>query len=139
MAYADQLNRKVEVAIETKKTELDYLSFYGFTQKDMDQVFAEVSTQYESYPSFNGFAVHRFESWRPFGSSTVNLEEKAWKLYKAKENVNTDHNWTMQFNTAIVPKYTNIYVKNSEGSVVDTRVKLSSENVLHVESPVEGY
>ncbi|WP_345242098.1 hypothetical protein [Pontibacillus salipaludis] len=139
MAYAEQVDRKVEVAIETKRTGLDYLSFYGFTQKDIDQVFAEVSTQYESYPSFNGFAVHRFESWRPFGRSTVNLEEEAWKLYKAKENVNRDHNWTIQFNTAIDPTYTKIYVENSEGIVVDTRIKMSSENVLHVEAPVEGY
>lgn len=137
IAYANQVNRKVEVAIETKKTEIDYLSFYGFTQKDIDQVFAEVATQYESYPSFNGFAVHRFESWRPFGRPTLN--EKGWKLYKAKENVNTDHNWTIQFNTAIAPNYTNIYVENSEGIVVDTRVKMPSENVLHVEAPAGGY
>ncbi|KGP89883.1 hypothetical protein N780_09590 [Pontibacillus chungwhensis BH030062] len=137
MAYAEQVDRKVEVAIETKKTGLDYLSFYGFTQKDIDQVFAEVATRYEGSPSFNGFAVHRFESWRPFGSPTVN--EKGWKLYKAKENVNKDYNWTVQFNTAIDPTYTKIYVENSEGIVVDTRVKMSSEHVLHVEAPVEGY
>lgn len=139
MAYTDHANRKVEVAIETKKMELDYLSFYNLTQKEIDQVFTEVATHYKSYTSFNGFAVHEFESWRPFGNPTVNLEEDSWKLFKAKENVNTDHNWTIQFNTAIDPEHNNIYVKNSEGTVVDTSINLYSENVIQVESPAEGY
>lgn len=138
MAYTDQVDRKVEVAIETSKMGLDYLSFYNLTQQDIDDVFAEVATQYGSYASFNGFAVHEFKSWRPF-DKTINLGDKGWDLFKAKRNVNTDHDWTIEFNTAIDPEHNNIYVKNSKGTVVDTKVNMITDNVIQVEAPAKRY
>jgi len=52
------------LAFIAKEIILEKLTFATFTEKDMDAVLAEARREFESYPSFAGFAIHHYRSYK---------------------------------------------------------------------------
>ncbi|KGP74702.1 hypothetical protein [Pontibacillus yanchengensis] len=142
LEYAHNMNKKVEVGVETKDMTPDYLTFFELGQNQMNNVFGKVATHYSNVFSFNGFAVHEFNSWQEIKSDPISYEKDNYILYKSKKNVGEDHNWVIQLNTELDENSINsktVYVKKANGEKVEVSVNLKSADRIVVQPPNGGY
>lgn len=64
MAWADELGKKIVLAVETKESsEGAYLSFYEEGKTYMDQMLSRLTELMSPRPSFAGVAIHSYEHW----------------------------------------------------------------------------
>ena len=63
--YANKAGKKVQIALETTKpdSEPPYLSFFEKGQKELQKTINSLHNSYKEHKSFNGFAIHSYESW----------------------------------------------------------------------------
>ncbi|GAA0486913.1 hypothetical protein GCM10008986_10410 [Salinibacillus aidingensis] len=59
--FAESINKKVVIGVETKQSGIPYLSFYNSGHELMYNVFNEVTNHYMNMSSFDGFAIHSYE------------------------------------------------------------------------------
>ncbi|WP_160848696.1 hypothetical protein [Pontibacillus yanchengensis] len=140
--YANKLNTKVEVGVETKDMNPAYLTFYELGQQQMNDVLGKVANHYGDASSFNGFAVHEYNSWTEIDKEPISYEEDAFILYKSKKNVGVNHNWVIQLNTALDEESVHsktVYVKKDNGEKIDVNVNLEGADRVVVQSPKGGY
>lgn len=64
LTYADRLGKKVVIGLETLKTEPRKITFYGMGQTAMEEQMGIVQKEFGRHPSFAGFAIHHWSSYR---------------------------------------------------------------------------
>jgi len=65
LRWADQLGKKVVVAVETKQsTEGNFVSFYEEGKAHLNAELSKLPVLMSSHPSFAGIAIHSYEHWK---------------------------------------------------------------------------
>lgn len=62
--YADRINKQVIVGVETLQTEPSKVTFYGMGYAAMNEQIMIAATKFLSHPSFAGFSIHHYGSYR---------------------------------------------------------------------------
>ncbi|MDV2686422.1 hypothetical protein RYX56_18800 [Alkalihalophilus lindianensis] len=63
---ANKLNKSIIVGVETQKLPESHVSFYNQSPKELEKALSEVTKTYENYRSFDGFAIHYYQSYKEF-------------------------------------------------------------------------
>ncbi len=63
LGYADSINRKVDIGVETQDIQPSSSTFYGFTEQGMESVLATAGQGLNAYPSYDGFAMDHYGSY----------------------------------------------------------------------------
>ncbi len=64
ITYANRVNKKVVIGLETTKNEINKVTFYEEGPKHMEQEIKKVTAALSKEPSFDGYALHHYEEWR---------------------------------------------------------------------------
>lgn len=62
--YADVTGKKVIIGVETLQTEPSKVTFYGMGYTAMNEQLKIAETKFSPHPSFQGFSIHHFGSYR---------------------------------------------------------------------------
>lgn len=63
---ANKLNKPIIVGVETHKVPESHVSFYNKSPEDLKETLSNVNKTYKNYPSFKGFAIHYYTSYKKF-------------------------------------------------------------------------
>lgn len=63
LRYADSINRKVVIGVETQDVVPSWTTFYGFSEEEMEAVLNAAEGSLKNYTSYDGFAIHSYDSY----------------------------------------------------------------------------
>ncbi len=61
--YADKVNKKIYVGLETLEIDPAKITFYGMSEAELDEVLMQTAESFQGNPGFDGFAIHYYESY----------------------------------------------------------------------------
>lgn len=61
--YADGINKKVSIGVETMDIQPPWATFYGFTEQGMESVLYAAEQDLGAYSSYDGFAMHHYGTY----------------------------------------------------------------------------
>lgn len=64
LEYADRTGKTVVIGVETLQTEPSKVTFYGISYDAMNEQLVIAETKFSSHPSFSGFSIHHYGSYR---------------------------------------------------------------------------
>lgn len=62
--YADRIGKTVVIGVETLQTEPSKVTFYGISYDAMNEQLRIAETKFSLHPSYSGFSIHHFGSYR---------------------------------------------------------------------------
>ena len=74
--YGDSIGKKVVLGVETKNISPSTSTFYGLGNAYMESQLALVESYYGSHASFQGFAIHQYDSYR-----NLTTPVEGWEIY----------------------------------------------------------
>ena len=81
LQYAEDTGKKVVVGIETAYDQEDsILSFYGYSEQQMEDILGPAEDAFEAYSSYDGIALHSYDSYYQMVNSSVAVPEPTTML-----------------------------------------------------------